>query len=358
MKAGLKSPIFAIAALLTLIYSSPLYATGKQPDVAQVDTFLGGAYEAVQNDDNSSAVKKFESAGDLARKIQDWQGLVDAGYGLAALNETKKAHQFFQEAFTVSRTVGSWQGLVAAGYALSSLPKEMNLIPQAQTSFSIAAQFAEEDRDWRGLVEAGKGFHVIENATRANATLDKALQIAGAQEDPQAVMTVAEAFEDIGNTGKAAQARSLANEISRAQGGDTRMVKTPPPGWSPTGESVRKTDEVPLEAQRLNRESVDKDISEKMEYIRQQKQLASEEKRERQRLAEAYLYYSGYYDYPGRYFGIDQFGLFGFGRHPLSRRHLRSWSSFHLSHFSRDGGFFIRIDRDRFHRHRRHRHRH
>lgn len=349
MKSG---KLFKSFLTLTLTFCmglpTALSATGNQPDLEKVDNLLAGAYQAIEQDNTGGAQQQFLDAAEQAKNIQDWQGLVDACYGLAALGQTEQALSFLQEAFRIARAKNSWQGLVAVGYALSSLPQNMNLLSQSSEAFDQAGRLAEKNQDWGGFVEAAKGFHTLKNSGKAQTLLDKAFALVEANEDAQGAMAVAKAFQSIGNSTKAAQAQALAQAISRNQGGEARGVKTPPPGWSPTGKSVRDANEVSEEAQRLNRNSVDKDISNKMTYIREKKRLDAEKERNRTRLAEAYLYYSGYYRYPGSYFGIRNFGLYGFGAHRLSRSHLHSFARFHLSSYSRRGGFYIRVNRSRY----------
>lgn len=307
---------FAAVLILFAAVTLPLNAQEADPELSQVDNFLAQAYQAIEKDDTATGEELFNKAAKKAKTIGDWQGLIDAGYGLAALGKINDALSAFQKGASIAKKQNSWQGLVAAGYALSSLPKEKNLLSQAETAFSDAQAIAEQTKDVPGIME------------------------------------VAKAFNAIGNPARGAQAQTVANALNRELGGDSRGVKTPPPpGWSPVGKSVRDPNQVSEESQRLNRASVDKDIDNKMAYIQEQERLKVERERNRTRLAEAYLYYSGYYGYPGSTFGIRDFGLYGFGLHPLSRSHLHSFASFHLSRFSHHGGLFIRVDRHRFHRH-------
>ena len=273
---------------------------------------------------------------------------------MAALGDPNKAKKLFDQAFRSANNERSWQGLVAAGYALSSLPKEMGLLSKAKKAFLSAKKQSVKQVDWRGLVESAQGLQLVDEPEKANEALELALELVQESQDAEGASAVSQAFTKLGNSAKAAQAQALTNDISRARGGDTRVVKKPPSGWSSFGKSVRDADEVSVEAQRLNRASADKDIANKMEYIKQQEQIKLEEKKYRAQLAEAYLYYSGYYGYPGNSFGIDDFGLFGFGIHPLTRSHLHSWAAFHLSRFDRHGSFFVRVGRDRHHNRRHH----
>jgi len=340
--------------------ATSLYAEGKKPDVSKVDTILRHAYASVKSDDNPSAVNNFKEAGKLAKEINDWQGVVDAAYGLAALGSHKSAHRLFLDATRIASNTNSWEGLVATGYGISSLPQELNAIGSARRAFNMAEDLALQSQDWRGLVETARGYTTLNTPGRGEALLDRALRLVENEKDAEGAFAIAQVYNSMGNKTKAAQAQSLANALNRSQGGDTRLVKPPPPGWSALGKSVRDPDEVPLEVQRLNRASADQDIAHKAEYINEQNRLELEEKRQQAELAQAYLYYSSYYGYPGSNFGINGFGLFGFGLHSLSRSNLHDWAGFHLSRFDRHGGFFIRAGRDEhFGRHsRRHRHHH
>ncbi len=332
----------------TLLGTNPLAAQGNKP-LEEVDTSLANAYQAIQNEDSAGAESGFSQAAKQAQKIQDWQGLTDAAYGIAALGKPDQALALFQQAFQIARDKKSWQGLIAAGYGISSLPKEVAGLTQSNEAFIQAEQLASQNQDWRGLIESAKGFNVVGNQAKANRILNNTYTLAEETQDAEAAMALASAFQTMGNRAQSARAQDLANYLSRQDGGDVRGVKTPPPpGWSATGKSVRDAEDVPEQAQRLNRASVDKDIDNKMAYIKEQERLKAEKERNRTRLAEAYLYYSGYYGHPGRYFGINNFGLHGFGRHSLSRSHLRSFASFQLSRFSRRGGYFIRVNRGRY----------
>lgn len=335
--------------ILSLLLPLSAMASGNQAGLEDVDNELAGAYQAIQNDDLNKAENSFIGAAQNARQIQDWQGLTDAAFGLAALGKFNEAYSLFSEALTVAKVKESWQGLIAVGYGLSSLPENSVSKSQIFNCFNDAALISQKQEDWRGVVEAAKAFNEFNNQGRTNELLEIGTSLVTAAGDPTGAMTISKIYTNMGNSAKAAQLQALADQLNRGMGGETRTVKAPPPpDWNPVGKSVRDPNKVPEQAQQLNRASVDKDINNKMDYIRQQEQLKAERERNRTRLAEAYLYYSGYYGYPGRYFGIRNFGLYGFGLHPLSRSHLHSFASFHLSRFSRRGGFFIRADRHRY----------
>lgn len=303
-----------MAASFIFIFSVSLFAAGETPDTAQVDNALAQGYTAVQKNQDDAAIRSFTEAGSLARRQGDWQGLIDAGYGLAALGKTAEALPLFNDAVNAAKQDGAVPGLIGAAYALASLPENMNTLGLA--------------------VEA----------------LDEAMKMVQATQDAEGAKTLAKAYQDLGRSDKAAQAQSLAARLAQAGGEETRGVTTPPPGWSPVGESIKGPKKVPVEVQQLNRQSADRDISSKMEYIKRSEELEQRERERRTRLAEAYSYYQGYYGYPGGGFGINDFGLYGFGRHQITVIQRRHWATTQLSYFSPYGGFLIRIDRHR-HRH-------
>ena len=268
----------------------------KERKVYPVDKMhntLGNAYYALSKEhNNKKAISYFEDALGVARRLGNWQGCLDAGIGLIALGKGKEGLKACEEALRFSKTGEDWRGCIAVGYGLGSLPKKMKK-KSAKEAFLLAKVIAVKLKDWRGGLKAGEGFLSLAAAIKDSiGCFDSAFSICKEQKSLEGVETLKEAFKKAGAISKSRECEEKAKEFKAMYAEHKPRRTSPPPGWSPVGETVREPKRISLEAQRLNRASIDKDIQAKNEWIKQQETIEAE----RKRYERAYDYYYCPYD--------------------------------------------------------------
>lgn len=341
----MKKNLILIILAVVLIPSLACGRTASQ----DLNNAMGQAYKAVTEKKLDKAKKWFRKAGDYAKEAKNWQGLMDAGYGLSTLGLPDEAVGYFNSAGETITQSKDWHGGVALGYAYASLPDKLKVLDKATKIWTESETWAKNQNDLFGLIEVGRGFMSIGKNTQAENCFDLAREILKRTPTEEGIKALVQAYRKLGKENKALECTGFTTAGREGQ---------PPPGWRPTaGESVRSPKTVPIAAQEAQRASADKEIQAREEWEKQQAQLKHEEKLQRQRLAyAAYRDSLRYYSYPyyGIYSGVitnyTDYYNYGWCYRPAwcvrTYPEIYNWALWNLGRYSYCGGFYIGIDID------------
>lgn len=306
---------------------------------------MARAYKSASERKMDQAKSYFIKAMQYAEQAGSWQGLLDSGYGLSTLGDTTKARAAFDKAMPLIQKAGDWHGAVALGYAYASLPQQTETTSIATNMWTETMNWANEENDALGLLEAGRGFMSINDNQQAEQCLDSAREIIKQAPTERAVKILVQAYRKLGREDKALEC--AAYQIPE---------DTPPPGWTPTaGQTVRKPKTVSEAAQLAQRNSADMDIAAKRNWEQEQALIKQQERMQKQELAYlAYQDYMRFYSYPyyGEYGGFiynnDDF-YFGAwcGRPMWAERtydEIGNWALWNMGRYSYVDGFYIEVD--------------
>jgi tetratricopeptide (TPR) repeat protein len=243
----MKKTVFtALIALVTATYFGAwAQETAKDTWDAQARGFV-----AVTKDNIKAAGDWFVKAAAMAAESNDWQGTVAAGSSLSTIGEHDQAADNFKIAGEIAKKITDWEPSLAVGYAYASLPKVSNTIKEAGKLMLEAGKKAEEKKDWKGLIEVSRGLAAINEKVDAGQTLEKAETIINKLKDPEAFSMLARTLKDYGEAEKAKQYEQLAiantpdEEIEKIKAKPKKKVRKkgppPPEGWSAYGDSLAK----------------------------------------------------------------------------------------------------------------------
>lgn len=338
--------IFLISAFIISL-TLPLYCqtTAKE----KMDDALGRGYKAATEKKMDEAKEWFRKGLQYAKEANSWQGLLDSGYGLSTLGLPEEAKTAFFSAEQIILNERIWHGAVALGYAYASLPKEMGTIEPAINMWTKAKEWAKENNDWCGLIEAGRGFMSISKNNKAEECFDLARNIVKEVPTENAIKALVQAYRKLGKEDKALECAAYEVQVK---------PETPPPGWIPTvGESIREPKTVSPEIQQAQRGSADRDIERKQQWESEEAQREYEEKLQKQELAySAYRDYLTYYSYPyyGTYSGFignyDDYYMYAWTTQPIwaprTYDEIYNWASWNLGGYTCSGGIYIAVDID------------
>lgn len=279
-----------------------------QDPKAKLQDSMARGYLAITKDDNNSALDYFKKALDYAKEVRSWRGCIDSGYGLLSLGNPNEATKAFETAYAYSKSDADWRGCVASGYGFLSLPEELKNANTAKGCFKGAFLIAKSKKEYQGIVEATNGFTAIKDVKTAKEYIDTAFEIAKKDSSALGLKLVSEGYFKAGYAKDAQQALGLSENIQNQRG--EVLKKQPPAGWQPLGETVAGPPKIDANIQIKSRESADKEIQEKYEWIAKQKELEAKQ--------DQYAnIYAMYYDYPwgSRAWGYNAWtpGSWGFG---------------------------------------------
>lgn len=257
------------------------------------DSFARG-FQAIEAKNKDEAVKMFRQAGQYAVQAGEWKGCLDAGSSLLKLGQPADAAALFDQASNIGQTQQDWRIGVAVGYAYASLPADQNKKQNASNSFMSAASFAKGKSDWTGMAEAANGLVNIGDKNAASSVAAEAKQIVDQTQSPKGAEVIAELYKKMDMGGEAQQMMNTSQNYAQVHETARKQIIQPPAGWSPVGESVAGPWVPSPEQQKLARESADKDIESKNQWILQQEQIEAEHQKEATQ-------YSSYYYYPYGY---------------------------------------------------------
>lgn len=329
-------------------FTSPLYCqtTAKE----KMEDALGRGYKAATEKKVDEAKEWFRKGMRYAKEANSWQGLLDSGYGLSTLGLPEEAKPAFDNASQIVQNERDWHGAVALGYAYASLPKQTGTTESAVNMWTRAKEWANENSDWCGLIEAGRGLMSISKNTEAEECFDIAKKIVKEAPTDNAIKALVQAYRKLGKEDKALECTAFQSQI--------RAESTIPTGWTPqAGETIRTPKTVSPEVQMAQRESADKDIERKQQWESEDAQRRYEEKLQKQEQAySAYRDYLMYYSYPyyGSYSGVignyDDYYMYAWTQQPIwaprTYDEIYNWASWNLGLYTCVDGVYISVGFD------------
>jgi len=333
-----------IAALLFLHISS--FAKTAESDM---DDAMARAYKYATEEKLDKSKDWFIKAATYAKEVNNWQGLIDSGYGFSTLGLPKEAANNFTAAEEITNKLSDWHAKIALGYAFASLPDEQHLLGKSVKSFKDAKKIAQEKEDIFGLIEAGRGLASINKNKQSEECLDLAKDILKEFPTEEATKALVHAYRKLGKEAKASECIGFRTKTDSGQF---------PPGWKPTaGETTRSAKTVSPEIQKIQRESADKDIQAREEWEQQRAKQRHEEKLQKQRLAyDIYRDHLNYYSYPyyGIYSGVitnyNDYYHYSWSYRPIWTRRthpeIYNWALWHYGRYTHVNGVYISVDID------------
>jgi hypothetical protein len=289
------------------------------------DAFARG-FQATKAKNHDEAVQWFQKAGQFAIQAREWKGCLDSGNALLKLGEPGQAADLFEQSFQIAQEKKDWRIAVASGYAFASLPPDLGKRPNASNSFLLAADLANQNHDWIGMTEAANALIHIEDRESAIRVLNDAKIIVDETKSAKGAQVTAQLYERLDLTNEAQGMKVNREDYIKFSEGAKKTVPQPPPGWSPVGESVAGPPIPSVEQQRLARESADKDIESKNQWILQQQQIEYEKEKQASE-------YSGYYYYPYGYSSYTTYQPWGWDA-------LIPWADHYAGQYSYSDGYY------------------
>lgn len=316
---------FIILFAIFILPLSTIYTQERTPEEKMHNAF-GHGFQLAKENSTDEAKEYFLEAGQIAKEIQSWPGLIDAGNALRNLGFFDEAIVYFQQALSIASTSNKWHHLVGTAYAFSTIE---SISEKSASIFKSAAELAYQQTDWVGICEAANGLIQIQKNQDAEKILDLALEIVENNYSIQGAQALSKLYQKIGNHSKFQLCRDLETEFySYADLGEyqERKIVTPPKGWSPVGDSVAGPPKLDIETQKAIRASADEDIRQKHEYMLQQEKIEAEKINQ----ANSWL---GYYYYPYGY---------SYGNYNItwSSNLISSWGSYYSSYYSYSDGYY------------------
>jgi len=319
--------IIAILILLVSIYGYSRTILQNKNDA------MARAYKACTEKKIDIAKDWFRKAGSFAQNANDWQGLLDAGYGLSTLGRPEEAEKYFSKTEKIVIQKEDWHGAVALGYAYASLPKSLNLLNKAVELWQKAGKWARDKNDMYGIIETGRGFMSIGMSIEAEKYFDIAKKLLKKIPDSNAARILAQAYKKMG-------------------GNKAIKYNQPKPE---AGKTIRKPKNMPIELQKAQRASIDKDIETQAEWRKEQMRLENQKEiAQEQKFYQYYRNYMYYYSYP--YYGIytsiitDNISYYNFAWSPMPVWSIRTypeiynWAQWNLNRYTYRDGVYIAID--------------
>jgi hypothetical protein len=126
--------------------------------------------------------------------------------------------------------------------------------------------------------------------------------------------------------------KSAREDYIQLHEGAKRSVPQPPPGWSPVGESIAGPSIPSVEQQLLARESTNKDIDAKNQWILQQEQMEFEKQKQAQE-------YSGYFYSPYGYASGAMYQPWGWDQLVPWADHYSGYYGYSNGYYHHQGGY-------------------
>ncbi len=313
-----------VCALLMLTITTSSYALDLKKSMHNA---LGNGYTAAKEGSRIQAKKYFRKAFDLAQKLRDWSGMIDAAGGLLALGEREDALKYFDAVTKLNKKLKDWRAGVALAYNYLSFPKGLVDKGRAAESAELAKKYASDKKDWRGLIESAKLFDRMKMKDASLECLATAKNIGTESKNEEAMVEIASYYKKAGDVKNSQEAIKLAEEYKS----EMQKLKAYPADFKPYGETVAEPKKIPTEAQIAERESTDSEITAKLDYLARLEEAKKKEK-------EYYIAYDNYYDYPYyyRYYSIYDSVAY------LPPDWLNDWASFYLGRYRfMDGNYMF-----------------
>ncbi len=323
----MKQNMLLLLAAIVVLVSSLELALFAQDNQNAVDNSMGQAYAYLSDKDVSKAKEMFVKAGELATNDDNWRSLIEASQGLIVCGDFTQAKNFLDIASDLLDQNYDSQAQLALAYGIMGLPPDRREALHASIPISRAYSIASKSEDWYVLTEVAKLSFALDDDSKALDALSYAVTIAKRRKDAQACLKLSTIYEKYNYPDNAYTCRQLAESYKEEQKAD---VPPPPPGWSAAGESVAGPPEIDPEVGKAIRASADQQISDKREWMLEQKRIEAEQH-------STYQTYSYFYTYPYDY-PYDGYYIYEY-----DDRDLRGWCDYRLSRYHYVDGVYIRI---------------
>ncbi|MBN2191030.1 MAG: hypothetical protein JW728_07470 [Candidatus Aureabacteria bacterium] len=320
-----------LMAILVLTFSSNVFSENTENTEENMQNMHATGLFMLSKGQAGSAEEKFVAAGKIAVLLKSWQGCVESGYGLLACNKPDESIEYFEKAFTIAEGNSDWRGCLAASVALLNMPLEFKVGAEGEKAMDSSRKIAVSSRDFYGLVEIAKVAWEMKKVDMALRYLVEAKLLAEDAQSAGGLNQIAAVYKMMGRKDEAGECYLMAKKFRK----DSREIVPPPPGWSPTGETVAGPKEIPIETQKALRASADSQIDRNADEEKEAKKLKLEKEKIE---AEKYQYavaYTPYYSYP--------FPSYNTWR-PFGYRYINSWATNRLGFYYRSGNSYFRFD--------------
>ena len=327
----MKTKLAFISLFLAVLLALSSFSWAATTEELMHDSLARG-YVAGQEDKRAESEKYFRKAFKYGKKAGDWSGMIGAGMGILVLGKHDYAMRVLGDAAKIINKKKDWRGKIALAYVYLSLPPDLVDKDKASLCFDSARMYALEKKDWRGLVEAAKGFMELGSQDRLLASLDSAERLAKEDKSIEGMKEVAKYYKEAGETEKSQKAILMINKFKE----EFKEAKLPPEWWEPAGETIAGPEKISSKIQKAERESADKEISETYKYHLELRKKEVKNKT-------YYLNYSNYYSYP--YYHTYYSNYTYWDNYPYSTclptSWYYNWCSYYLGRYTCSNGFYF-----------------
>ncbi|MEW6535355.1 MAG: hypothetical protein AB1454_07005 [Candidatus Auribacterota bacterium] len=222
--------IFVITAALTFLLSVAAYS--QQGDTEHL---IGQGYFHLSKNEVNEARNCFMSAANQAQSEDSWQNSLDAALGLIAVRSFSDAAALVSATEAHITTINDMRADVALAYTIASLPPDYREDLDPAPYLSRAYDAAVEADNWRAVYEIAGVYGALGIRDEAIKALDAAMPIVIRNESEAGARDLAQSYKALGETGKEKECLRLKQQFAASA---QPAASTPPPGWSPYGESI------------------------------------------------------------------------------------------------------------------------
>lgn len=202
----------------------------------QIDNFQGEGYHHLSGKRHLDAIESFVKAGELSKKDENWQGCIDAAFGLISLKEITSAYNLIKEAEYLIKFNNDWRDRIVLANAIIALPENRRGVLLPDFYLDKAYGYAKNEDNWFGLLEIAKSYIALRNRSKAEVLLQEALMIVSRRKSAAGCEKIAEVFEKMDRYEQADHCRVLQKKFTEFR--KSKQNTSPPEGWSPNTETI------------------------------------------------------------------------------------------------------------------------
>ncbi len=303
---------------LIILFSFSLSWAGELQK--QIDNFQGEGYHHLSGKRHLKAIESFLKAGELSKKDENWQGCIDAAFGLISLKEITPAYNLIKEAEYLIKFNDDWRNRIVLANAIIALPENRRGVLLPDFYLDKAYGYAKNEDNWFGLLEIAKSYIALKKRPKAEVLLQEALMTVSRRKSATGCTKIAEVYERMDRYEQADHCRVLQKRFAEFR--NSKQNVSPPKGWSPNGETI--AGHKPLE-KRTTPTIINTTDHETQAWIREQDRI--------NRLQQQWInLYEHCYNYP---YGYDQ-----------NTRRFSHWLDNRNSYYEYRDGIYFRIKID------------
>jgi len=209
-----KRKCFRTSLMILLIMALPLSFV-HFAKAQSWEELIKKAEEFLSQGKSKDAESYFYATRDFALKQDNLVGVIRAGYGFAALNNSQEAIRSWSIARELAWKQENWDVLFRAGQSFAMLGDDYK---EAYEAFRGTRELAEKQGKWVGLFRAGQGFIMLKQRKEAEAALRGARELAEKQEDWAGLFRVGQGFAMLGDYNEAERLSGVAESLAAKQG--------------------------------------------------------------------------------------------------------------------------------------------